>query len=381
MTTVREQLDTVQRVLQDTATLGLDGTIWSRAELLAYFEDGYRQMLAATSARRQFTVLDVPPRFPWAVTHLWQLPFVADAPAFPWAYQGEGGFAASSLWGVEQVEGITPTKSGIGLTQPWQRFLGNPDQQHFQFAVPRDTERVIKIWYNHRLLLPIATRALDRTESLWMSLDGEPIAWTLGTGQNRTVEIYQVVTGYMANYVQRDMVTNDANPLYGTAKRFMPGSRTYSWVSDSGDSIPYGIPRRVSSPDRQYYPHVREPLSAPLGRAAWLASSVSALLLLVAQVPSVPLLEDDTSGLLPPQLGKYLRYYTLFRAFNRQGEGYNPTMALLFQQRYQRGVLFLQQLHQITRKDRQVVRGTVTTAQRRPPRVRLPSNYPRVLPW
>lgn len=381
MATVGTELDRCQRILRDTTMVGQDGTFWSRAELLAYFQDGYRHMLAETSATRRFTVLDVPARFPWAITHPWQVAFCQDGPAFGWAFQGEGDWAVTHLWELEVLEGIAGTAAGeITVTQPWQRAFGNPVQQHFRFAVPRDSERVIKIWYNNKLLIPLATRALDSLETHWYSLDGEPIAWTLGIGPNRTVEVFEIQTAYSANYAHVDSVTLDGNPMHGIVRR-LTGDRTYAWVSDTGDTIPYGLARRVVSDDRQYYPRLTEPLRFPLGRSGWFAGSGDALLVLEARIPDEgTLAEEDEAVLLPPQMGKYLRWYTLMRAFNRQGEGHNGLMAAWFEQRYARGILFLRRLHQLARKDRRVQRGPVQATRRRPPRVRLPSAYPAVLP-
>lgn len=380
MTTIRTELHKCQRVLQDTTQIGRDGSLWTRQELLDYFVDGYRMFLAETSATRRFTVLPVPPRFAWSITFPWEAEFVQDGAAFLWAFQTEGGWAASHLWEIELLEGITPTNSGEWhVTHPWERSFANPTHQHFRFAIPRDTERVIKIWHDHQLLIPVSTRALDRTETHWYSLDGEPLAWIRGTGQNRTVEVYEIETTYTDNYRQKDAVTNEGNPFHGIPRRFT-GDRTYSWTSESGDTVPYGIARRLSSPDRQYYPRVDEPLRHPFGRSAWFASSVDNLLVLEARIPDESsLTEDDEPSLLPPQMTKYLRWYTLMRAFNRQGEGYDGAMALFYHQRMQRGIAFLRRLHQLARKDRQTQRDPVTRGRRRPPRVRLPSTYPTIL--
>ncbi|MGI9298577.1 MAG: hypothetical protein ACR2QC_11880 [Gammaproteobacteria bacterium] len=412
MPTIRTHLDRCQLILQDARTIGTDGMFWSRAELLAYFEDGYRHMVAEVSPTRRFTVLDVPPRFPCSVSQPWERDYVRDAPAWQWSTLTAGGWAVSSLWEIEVLEDVASVEVTIGqfsedfdtgdfvtedsvvagvssqvstlssggvVTHPWERAFNRSIHQHFQFAVPRDTERVVKIWHNHRLLLPISTRSLDDTFTTWMSLQGLPVTWQLGIGPNRTFEVYAINTAYVANYRHIDAVTNDGNPLHGSARRFS-GDRVYGWASDSGDTIPYGIPRRISSPDRQYYPRTLEPLDEPLGRATWLASSSDSLLVLEARIPdATTLTEQDEAVLLPPQMAKYLRYYTLFRAFNRQGEGYDGLMALFFEQRYQRGIAFLRRLHQLARKDRLDVRAPVTARKRRPPRVRLPSNYPVVI--
>ena len=376
MTTIGTHLDKVQDILQD------DGIIWSRAELLDYFVDAYRQLLATTSAVRLFTILEVPPRFPWSITYPWEAEFCDDGAAWQWAFQGEGGYAASHLWELELLYGITPTAAGeTTVTAPWERSFVNPVHQHFRFAVPRDSERVIKLWYDHELLLPIAVKTLDRLETNWYSLEGRPLAWTQGVGPNRTVEVFEIVTAYVDSYRTRDAVTNDTNPLHGIARQYS-GARTYSWVSDTGGSVPYGISRHLSSPDRQYYPVSIPPDSQPGGRSGWLASSHDNLLVLDAYIPDVgTLTEADMLVLVPPQLGKYCRYYTLSRAFGRQGEGFNAGMAAFFQSWYGLGVQLLQQLHQLARKDRTVQRHPAGVEDRRPPWVQLPSTYPRVRNW
>jgi len=378
---IRDELNKCQRILQDASSIGRDGEFWSRAELLDYFRDAYLHLLAETSATRRFTVLPVPPRIAWAITHPWQRELIGDAPTYLWPYQTGGGWAASHLWEIEQLEGITPTSAGAwAITHPWERSFQNPTHQHFRFAVPRDSNRIVKLWHDHRLLIPISTRSIDTTETDWYSLDGEPIAWTAGIGENQTFEVFEIETAYTDDYRHKDSVTNDNNPMQGITRR-LTGDRTYGWASDIDDSIPYGIARRVVSADRQYYPRVDEPQRHPLGRSAWFASSSDNLLLLEARLPDeITLGEDDEAVLLPPQMGKYMRYYTLMRAFNRQGEGHDGAMAAFFEMRFNHGMMFLRHLHMLARKDRRAQRGPVSRGRSRPPRVRLPSNYPAVMP-
>jgi len=372
--TIQIELDRIQRQLQD------EGSIWPRAELLDWLRDGSLHLLAETSATRRFTILEVPPRFAWSITFPWEAAFIGDSTPHVWAHQGVGGWAGNQ-WELELLEGITPTASGILTTQPWERTFENPTQQPFRFGVPRDAERIVRLWYNNRLLVPLSVRALDGLETTWYSLEGLPVAWTTGVGPHRTFEVYEIVTNYEANYRYTDAVTNEGNPLHGTLRR-LSGDRTYAWESASGDTVPYGIARRLSSPDRQYLPRWGETDRNPVGRAGWIAGSQDALLLLEAVIPDQgTLLEADELALLPPQLAKYCRYYALFRAYNRQGEGYHPLLAAWYEQRYMRGVVLLRKLHQLAMHDRQVARQPVQSGRRRPPRVRLPSNYPAVLPW
>ena len=91
------------------------------------------------------------------------------------------------------------------------------------------------------------------------------------------------------------------------------------------------------------------------------------------------LLGDDEPVLIPKQLQKYLRYYVYFKAFNRQGEGYNPNMAAFYEQRFGRGVAFLRALQILTRRASTMARDPKTRADRRPRRVQFPADFPQVL--
>ena len=231
MPTVGSDLDRCQRVLQDAATIGSDGLIWTRADLLLYYEDGYRTLLAETSAKRRFTTLDTP-------------------------------------------------------------VVGFP----FRFVLPQDTVRPILFWYQNEPVTATSQRAVDLSR---LGQASRVDFWVLGQGPGRNVDFY-------------------------------------------------GTP------------------SAPV-------------LMYDAYMPdSTPLIEADTPTLIPPQMQRYLRDYTLFRAFNAQGEGYDGSMALVYQARFARGMAVMRQLLQLGRKDRQATRTPRTHRRRRPPRVGLPANYPPV---
>lgn len=382
MATAGADLDTVQRKLQDASTVGDDGMVWTREELLDWYNEGYTQILAMTHATRRFTVLEVPPRFTATGTQNWMARHADGGTFLQWAHEGEGGWIVSSLWQLEVIQqlGTSSSKnvaSRNSFTQPHNRSFENNTDAHFRFALPRDNERIVKIWYDNELLIPLATRRLDDLETNWYSIEGEPLVWALGTGRNRTFEVYNIQTAVTDTYKSVDSITNEVEPLHGIIRR-IAGDRTYEVVTE--DSVPYGIPRRIISDDRQYYARTDAPLRNPLGRGYRLASSEDALLVLDAHVPDRgTLTEEDEPSLIPRQMQKYLRYYTYFRAFNRQGEGYNPNMALFYEQRFARGVEFLRRLNQLSRKDRRMARDAQTRSDRRPRRVQFPSDFPQVL--
>jgi hypothetical protein len=220
------------------------------------------------------------------------------------------------------------------------------------------------MWYDHGRLLPVSVRQLDDSQRDWMSLGGEPIAWTEGTGRTRTFELFEIVIENRQGYLR-------SGPRWGLPRRFS-GARTYT----PGGTTFYGIPRRIMSPHRQYL--------ATLG--TWgiprrYASSAGNLLILEVVGPEVPDLgEDDEAALLPRQMRKYLVYFTLAQAWGRQGEGQRPDLAALCQTLFQHGVQVLKSLAWITRKDEQQSRGPAYAQLRYRPTVQLPSNYPRTYP-
>ena len=457
MGTVGNDLDWCQSFLRD------QGTIWPRSELLDYYQEAYRQLVAAKDAVRQYTVLDVPPHWSWSGTQRWEQLYADNGTFNLWAVEAGRGTGVSShnLSGLQDLVGVQETSSSEGITQPWEMSFVHPIFQPFRFALSRPHTRIVKVWYDHRLLFPVSVRELDWTWTNWPAIGNYPLAWTTGTGNARTYEIYevQVVPGNVYQYVNEQ-------PRYptGMVRAFIPGARTY--VVDEDDRLPsmvaaaythggdahavlnraalfpyaatmitqdrvratvssllnvtaayctqrwewqwlqgltrtaspsptlcfpweapyvktifqqaVGVIRGIDSPDRQYWPVVNALDQRPLGKIEEVKSSQGSLLFLEVIEPEVVLLqESDTPGMLPPPVQKYVRYATLARAFNRQGEGYNPAMAGVCEQLGARGAMLLQRLSFLVHKDITWARKPVT-ARTRPPRPRLPSGYPSV---
>lgn len=139
-----------------------------------------------------------------------------------------------------------------------------------------------------------------------------------------------------------------------------------------------GIFRKAISPDRQYWPSGQWQVFGIAKR--WDSSEDN--ILVYHSVNSEDILnENDDIELIPKQIHKYLAYYALFILFNRQGEGYDPSLAQHYLIRANRGVVLLNKLSNTTRVNESYVRGSRGDR----PRVRtqlpqLPSNFPRA-PW
>jgi len=155
----------------------------------------------------------------------------------------------------------------------------------------------------------------------------------------------------------------------------------FSWEILHGATVgvpPVGLFRSASSPDRQYLPIEHEGGFYGACRD-WKSSDLS---LEVTQVFSPPNdLRDDTDDfakLLPDQALKFLRYYVLARCFGRQGEGFRPNLASHYEGRFRLGIQLFKRLLDVAHKDRDFTRIPITAREHRPPRVRLPAEFPRV---
>lgn len=193
--TVGSELDRVQRVLHDR------GALWSRAEMLRAYNDGYRTLLGESRAMRRWRPLDVPGRHAWAITQEWEASAVVPGPLRKVTIAGLGGLQVTSLWEVAHAQGLTPSASRSCVTQDWERpLVGGQAEDHARFTFPRNHERVARLEWANRRLHAISVHELDEADSNWMTQAGEPRWWTTGTGRIRSVETFQAALTYEQAY-------------------------------------------------------------------------------------------------------------------------------------------------------------------------------------
>lgn len=447
MSTVGADLTLVQEKLHD------GGTIWTRAELLRWYNDGYRELLARSGAFNRLLPLDVPGRHTYAVSYDWETRHTSGGTWwFPLLACMSATRQASMQWEVEHLDGITPSAALTGLTFQWERTYIDSTDRHFQFGMPANHERVKRLEWSDKVLLPLSVREFDEVDDGWMRRVGDPTWWSVGVGAVRSVEVYEITTNYIQAYQHVGATAG--------VPRYLSGDRTYTTEVDSynpsntyayatqgdkdalvksptvlisgmgyrfttepddkslgfavfawevqhldGDTVttqttggvigmfPWeeaagsqhitfaiGSARALTSPDRQYVPMVSE--AAPLvlcgGIREWRSSSDN-LMALETVVPPTDLVEQDRAVLIPEPLQKYLRYYTLSRAFGREGEGQNIVMAQHYDQRFQRGVNLLKRFGDSSHADRVYRRQDERSNPYRPPYVQLPNTFERVL--
>lgn len=214
MTTVGDDLTTIQARLHDGAAL------WSRAELLRQYQDGYRELLAKSAAVCRWNVLDVPGRHSYAVVYPWETRHTSGGTWwFPMLACVNGTRQATAQWEPEHLDGVTPTAALVGITMQWERAHTTETDRHFSFGLPADHERLKRLEWNHRVLLPVSVREFDETNDAWMRRVGEPTWWTVGVGPVRSVEVYEITTAYGQAYQLLDGLAG--------VPRELSGDRTY----------------------------------------------------------------------------------------------------------------------------------------------------------
>jgi hypothetical protein len=431
MATVASHLDYIQGRLHD------GGTIWTRAELLNWFNDGYRQLTFAAQHAKTFSAFALPPRHTFAQTYEWEARHTLGGTHRKFTYAHNASrMQATVNWEIESAHNLGATAAFENVTQLWELSASGKVNDHYRLFFPATHDRILAMWWNHRRLEPISTRELDHLDDAWWRVEGQPYFWLEGLGRERTAEIYEIETEYRQDYqfinsaqgaprrftgdrtyavsatgVWDYAYTWDGEPqaqsvyasIIGTGYRFTQDVTltyhvTQAWESQTllGETVTpgtvavtsvwepefillpefrlgLGLVREIDSTLRQYWPVTIGQLT---GTLRLLVSSENAILMWHTVLPEL-LTETDTPVLLPRQLEKYLRYYTLLAAFNRQGEGIDLNLALHYQSRFGRGVQLLRRLGNITYRDEEFSREPVALISRQLPRPQLPSNYAR----
>lgn len=211
---ISDDLDAIQARLNDS------GDIWPREELLRWYQDGYRKLLADSGAVRRFVPLELPPRVNYSGTSHWESSHTTGTHR-KFTITTKSKREVTYQWEIEQEEGVTPTNSKVAFTQDWERAYGDESDRHYRIYFPREHDRLKRLTWDDRKMLPVSVRELDHAIRGWMRETGFPGHWTVGVGKSNTYEVFAIRTAYNQAYIMGDDL--DA----GIPRRFS-GSRTYS---------------------------------------------------------------------------------------------------------------------------------------------------------
>lgn len=217
MPTVTTDLDRCQARLHD------GGILWSRTELLRYYNEGYKQLLSRSKAVSRFFIHDVPGRISYSGVWEWE-----DRHTSKGTYRrfsrlsALDGWAGTFLWEVEQLEGITPTNSSACITQLWERVHSGDIDQHFRFILATSHDQIRRVTHDGKPLAGTSLRELDLSQTKWWREGGDPVYWLSGAGRDGSIEIFEVITTYNQQYELKGFESGMPREPVGES-----GGRTY----------------------------------------------------------------------------------------------------------------------------------------------------------
>ena len=255
MPTVSQELTRIQARLHDS------GTLWPQAELLRWYNEGYRQLLSQSGAAVRIYVHDVPGRFSYTGTQEWEDQYTSNG-----LFQNVGRNAAKGngrsgvlLWEVEQLEGITPTTSSNAMTQLWERSLATSTDRHFRFALAANHDHIRRVAWDDEALSGTHVDNMDLMDSSWWREEGEPLYWLKGTGRDKSIEVFTVVTEYNEQYTLERYEQGMAREFEGTRSYSVEtDQREFTWsyttsgdgdyLADSDDDVIYHAIKLTKKP-------------------------------------------------------------------------------------------------------------------------------------
>ena len=431
--TLSQILDQAQEFLHD------DGAVWTRAELLSWANDGYRQLLAQSHAVVRPFQLDVPGRTAWAGTQEWEDRHGQGTWRLATYHIRSQSIACTFKWEAQALEGIEPEASVDCVTQLWEIAYADSVDQHCRLVLSKQHERPLKVYHDDKRLIGASTRELDQLQTAWWEQQGDPIFWfPTNGGRDGSYEIYQLDIGYTQSYhhdaaesgmprlfegdrtyavdsaVDRWAYSYSGHPDAGMAPglgyRFTSATddattdATFAWEldqlnagtssdTDQGDPVAthwwedeaaeielaVGLSRGISSPDRQYAaaPYANGGF-ASVGIGRDFKSSTSAITIWEIIVVASELDEGDSLSLIPGQMAKYVKFYVLARAFSRKGRGFRPDLAQHYTGLFQVGVALFTKIGNLGFIDRNFAREAVSPVRGyTPPLVQLPPQFER----
>ena len=185
MTLVSTDLDSCQLILQDS------GALWDRSELLLWYADGYRRLLAQAQGTRDFTCLTVPGRVTMVYTYPWERRHTLGGTSRHWTYPTLSR-QYSSQWEVEREAELDPQTWYTNTTQLWETLYASGTVDQYQrFVLPRPHERILALWFDNELLDPLTVRELDSAWSAWYRQQGDLLYWAPGLSNAQAIEIYR----------------------------------------------------------------------------------------------------------------------------------------------------------------------------------------------
>jgi len=337
------ELQRLRRLLRDP-----DGNIWDTDYLRALWNEVQHEVQIRTSILEDVTVLAVPPRFTYSYMHDWERSHTPKG-SFRCLYNQDGHFVYSYPDEVQEnagIDGDTSQGGAIG-THPFEAWVSTPGYLP-RLPFPANFHKAKGFYYDEEPIEYEDRKAIMRRDPSWRSREGRVISYTRESAEDNQFLLYP----------KPSSVTWDDTD----------GTGMVTHVSgDTTGSETGVITQRTGSV-----------LSSESGIATEAFDSADNVLLVYDVVPTeVEGLADELD--FPGFLTKYVRYGVLARAFNANTDGYIPSLANYWNQRYQLGIRGIGRYRSNRSRDRnRALRSEDVGARRSIRHPRLPDGYPAI---
>ena len=432
MSTVTTILDECEQRLHDPSN-----KIWSRAELLGYLNEAQRELSVQSNLLASLAAYDSPGRWGYAASQPWEVEQVRPARAWlPFLRGPDAKSRSTGQWEIEFIDGRTPTTSVAGITQPWE-IAHQATDRPLPFPAPHGHLRTIKASWDLRRIGGTTTKDLDDLEYDWWTDTGLPQWVWADTLGSRQFGIFPLHAGYNQSFALGGTIPNGSPREYSGDRTYGfssidPCLRLFNGHTCSGDELhaispSWRFTRKASDSSTSFPTHIWEEeivegsltfsASETIGSFGWedehgaqnvpdcfilgiprtfsgrdymaddpaygtprsWQSTDGQLGLWHSTIPADVVEETDSPNEIHPRLHKYLRSYICWKAFDRQGPGRNPKLAAFYRIHFNVGLKVFRMVAQAFMREIEFRRETFATVDRRPPRVTLPPEFPRVL--
>ena len=339
-------LEKVRRYLRDP-----DGNIWSEAFLRNLWNDVQQDFQNKTGLLEDVVAQRVPDLYHMSYLYDWEyrnLP--SKFSTFYQALRKHDDFVFMHAWEPQEVTQIASdtTELGVHCTQPWEFFMGQTPGEEIKFRFPINFHSVKYMAYDEEPIMPTSRKMLQSIDSSYMTSTGNPQAYYIDESAEKSYVLYPVPT------------TAFVNEVIGEGIAF--------YAEDDTESGTTGlIAVRTSSSE-----------TTNIGASVDVVS-VTDNILLVYEISPLDIESVSDESDFPEFIRKYIRYGVISRAYDSNTDGRIPSLARLWQARYQVGIEVVKKFMRKRQSDRDYRLTTKPSAQiRRRRHPRLPSAFPAV---
>ena len=331
-----QTLTKLRRFLRDP-----DGTIWTDADILTYWNDAQIEVAQKTLILSQVEAHHYPPEYNFTYTHDWEKQFCEGDSYCPFEQSmTRAGLAFCHVWeSAYYLDTVSTSQPGYRITHPWEAAYVNPDG-FIPIPLHEQLDRMMFCAFNRLQIEPASRKEISESTPYYQTQIGLPQNYWRVDEFNNQIVMYPHPAMILRNYGYTDILSDPADGDSVT-------SSTEEWL----DLTDTGLITDIINLDNSLFMVYQ---AIPRDLSAW---------------------TDEVT--LPPWIMKCVECAALERAYGSDTDGFIPTLRDYWKMRKDIQLKLIGKFKTLRLTDRDFVMGSM-------PKVRqgrggkLPSHYPAV---